>query len=41
MLVARRVDGLIVTGRQAAVVLAAQNPDLDGVFCGSDQVAAG
>jgi LacI family transcriptional regulator, galactose operon repressor len=28
-------------GRQAAVVLAAQTPDLDGVFCGSDQVARG
>jgi LacI family transcriptional regulator len=28
-------------GRQAAVVLAAEVPDLDGVFCGSDQVARG
>ena len=28
-------------GRQAAVVLAAEAPDLDGVFCGSDQVARG
>ena len=28
-------------GRQAAVVLATEVPDLDGVFCGSDQVARG
>ena len=28
-------------GRQAAVVLAGEVPDLDGVFCGSDQVARG
>jgi LacI family transcriptional regulator len=28
-------------GRQAAVVLAAEVADLDGVFCGSDQVARG
>ena len=28
-------------GRQAAVVLAAEVPDVDGVFCGSDQVARG
>jgi|tagenome__1003787_1003787.scaffolds.fasta_scaffold20685411_1 LacI family transcriptional regulator len=28
-------------GRQAAVVLAAEVPELDGVFCGSDQVARG
>jgi LacI family transcriptional regulator len=28
-------------GRQAAVVLGADVPDLDGVFCGSDQVARG
>jgi LacI family transcriptional regulator len=28
-------------GRQAAVVLAAESPDLDGVCCGSDQVARG
>ena len=28
-------------GRQAAVVLAGRVPDLDGVFCGSDQVARG
>jgi LacI family transcriptional regulator len=28
-------------GRQAAVVLAAEVPDMDGVFCGSDQVARG
>jgi LacI family transcriptional regulator len=28
-------------GRQAAVVLAAEVHDLDGVFCGSDQVARG
>ncbi len=28
-------------GRQAAVVLAAEVRDLDGVFCGSDQVARG
>jgi LacI family transcriptional regulator len=28
-------------GRQAALVLAAEVPDLDAVFCGSDQVARG
>jgi LacI family transcriptional regulator len=28
-------------GRQAGAVLAAEVPDLDGVFCGSDQVARG
>jgi LacI family transcriptional regulator len=28
-------------GRQAGIVLAAEVPDLDGVFCGSDQVARG
>ena len=28
-------------GRQAAVVLASAVPDVDGVFCGSDQVARG
>jgi LacI family transcriptional regulator len=28
-------------GRQAAAVLVAEVPDLDGVFCGSDQVARG
>ena len=28
-------------GRQAAVVLAAESPELDGVCCGSDQVARG
>ena len=28
-------------GRQAAVVLAGESPDLDGVCCGSDQVARG
>jgi LacI family transcriptional regulator len=28
-------------GRHAAVVLATEVPDLDGVFCGSDQVARG
>ncbi len=28
-------------GRQAAAVLAAEVPDLDGIFCGSDQVARG
>jgi LacI family transcriptional regulator len=28
-------------GRQAAIVLAAAEPDLDGVFCGSDQLARG
>jgi LacI family transcriptional regulator len=28
-------------GRQAAVVLAAEVPEVDGVFCGSDQVARG
>jgi LacI family transcriptional regulator len=28
-------------GRQAAAVLAAEIPDLDGVFCGNDQVARG
>jgi len=28
-------------GRQAAVVLAAESPQLDGVCCGSDQVARG
>jgi LacI family transcriptional regulator len=28
-------------GRQAGLVLAAEVPDLDGVFCGSDQVARG
>src|ERR671932_174870 len=28
-------------GRQVAVVLAAESPELDGVCCGSDQVARG